>query len=327
MKTKWIQLWLLAVVSIMLVACNKEVEQATGSSEKITVNIATIGTNTLSVAKEAGFLEEEFAKVNADFDYTVHPSGPPINEGIASKRVDLAVIGEGAILGGANNGLDTKLISVSSDGLHGINNIIAHKDSGITNLKGLKGKQVAVGFGTSHHVFLLKVLDEVGLSADDLTLVNLASTDAHSAFQSGKLDAWVTADFFVGLEKANGAKLLVTAKDYNIYSPTFYVARGEFAKQHPEIVEAYLKALNRAIELENTDYDEYITLAAKSANQEVEAVKALDTIENKNEAPSEKLIEQFQQSAGILTELGFIENEVDVASLVDESFIQKVNKP
>ena len=327
MIKKFTQLFLFALLSILLIACGDETDKVTSAtSEKIVVNIANLGYSTLNVAKEAGYLEEEFAKHNATFEYSIHQAGPPINEGIASKRIDLGVLGEGAVLGGANNNLDTKLISLASDGLTGINSIIATKDSGVTKLEDLKGKKIAVNFGTSHQVFLLKVLNEVGLSVEDVNLVNLTITDAHPAFQTNQVDAWVTADLYANIEAANGAELLANGETFSLYSPTFYIARGEFAKEHPELVEAYLRAIDRAIELKKTDNEKYLQLAAKAANQEIESIKATDTTVLTNEKASDDLIEQFQDSTGILQELEYITKDVNIKSLIDTTYIDNVRK-
>lgn len=121
----------MALLTVLLIACGNEESngsvEGASAEENVVVSIANLGLSPLNVAKDAGFLEEELSKHNATFDYSVHQAGPPINEGIASKRVDFAALGEGAVLGGANNKLDTKLISLAADGKKGINTIIATK--------------------------------------------------------------------------------------------------------------------------------------------------------------------------------------------------------
>ena len=323
------QLFLLALLTIVLIACGDEdskesVGEATAKGEKVVVNIANLGFSPLNVAKDAGFLEEELAKHNATFEYSVHQAGPPINEGIASKRVDFAALGEGAVLGGANNKLDTKLLSLAADGKKGINTIIATKKSGVKSVKDLKGKKIAVGFGTSNHVFLLKVLDQAGLSADDVTLVNLSIADGHPAFQTNQVDAWATVDLYANVEAANGAVALINAEQANLFSPTFYVARGEFAEKNSEIVKAILTAIDRAIELKQTDEEKYFEIAAKAASQEVQALKANETFEQLNEVPSEELLQQLQESAEILKDLEYVTSDIDVKSLVDTSYIEAI---
>ena len=323
---KWFVSLLLTALAIVLAACSNDGEgTASGSSsDPVKVNIATLSLPVALVANELGYFKEEFEKVNAEYEISLHTSGPPINEGIASKRVDLGILGEGAVVGGANNKLDTKIISVLSDGLKGINIIIATKESGIEKPEQLKGKKIAVAFGTSHHVFLLKILQEAGLTADDVNLVNLQIPDGHPAFQTNQVDAWVTADTYSKVEAPNGAVVIATPEASKLYSPMFYVARGEFAKQHPEIVEAYLKAIDRAVEFAKTDYDQFISVAAKAAGQDEQLVRLSDTNNAVNEAPSEELIQEFQKSTEILLELGYVEKEIDVEQLLDLSFINKI---
>ena len=313
----------IALLAILLTACGKDENSGNqaNNNEKVVVNIATLSLTPINVAKEVGYLEEELAKYNATFEYSVHQNGPPINEGIASKRVDFGSLGEGAILGGANNKLDTKLLSLATDGKRGINTIIATKQSGIQSLEQLKGKKIAVALGTSHHVFLLRALEKVGLTLDDVNIVNLSVTDAHPAFQTNQVDAWVTAEMYADLEKQKGAVLLTNGEELDVYSPTFYIARGEFAEKHPELVKAILKAIDRAIELKNTDPEKYYEIAAKVSGYDVSVIKANERYELLNEAPSEELLVQFQETAEIMKKLGYITNDIDVKSLVDTSFI------
>ncbi|MEK4251305.1 ABC transporter substrate-binding protein [Paenibacillus sp. FSL W7-1287] len=313
----------LIVISTLLAACSK-VNGSSGGDQLTAVRIANMNLSVLNVAREAGYLDEEFADYQVKIEWSQHPNGPPINEGIASKRIDLAVLGEGAIVGGANNDLDTVLISLASDGLVGVNSIIAHKDSGVQRIEDLQGKKVGVAVGTSHHVFLLKVLDKAGLSIDDIEVVNLAITDAHPAFQTGQIDAWVTADTYANIEAANGAVLITNAKEHQIYSPTFYIARGEFAQQHPEIVEAYLRAIDRAIDLAESDYDQFIEFAAKAASQEVERIKAYEFGVYQNEAPSDELLDQFQQSVEILKSLNYVNKDISIEKFIDTNYINKL---
>lgn len=331
MKKKFISPLFFLIISILLVACGSEDHISSGSAnerdnkEQLVVNVANMNLSVLNVIKEKGWLEEEFAALDATVEWSQHPNGPPINEGIASKRIDLSVLGEGAVIGGAKNKLDTKLISLVSDGLVGVNYLISQKDSDITSVTDLKGKKVGVGTGTSSHVFLLKILDDAGLTQADIEVVNLAIPDAYPAFQTGQLDAWVTSISYANLEIANGANLVATGEEYGLVSPSFYVARGEFAKEHPELVEAYLKVINRAVDFAKTDYEDFIATAAKAANVDIKTLKAYETGDYQNAEPSDEILEQLQESADILVNLGYIDKKVDIASSIDKTYIQKVS--
>lgn len=157
-----------------------------------------------------------------------------------------------------------------------------------------------------------------------MKVVNLAIPDAYPAFQTNQVDAWVTVGRYADIEEANGAVVLTSGEKLNISSPTFYVARGEFAKKHPELVKAILKAIDRAIELNKIDSDKYYEIAAKAAGYDISIIKSNESFDLLNEAPSKELLEQFQQSADIMKELGYITNDIDVVSLVDTSYISSI---
>lgn len=327
---------LLVIVSLLLLAaCNAATETNSGASgkqskknESYTVKIANLSLAPLNVAHEKGWIEEEFAKIGATVEFSNHTSGPPINEGIASKRVDLAVMGEGAVLGGANNNLDIKLLSIISAGRKGTNNIIVPKGSSIKDVRDLKGKQIGVMSGTSHHVFLLKALEKAGLRQADIKIVNLSLADAQPAFQTGKLDAWVTSEPYVTMEvQQNDAVVITTGEKEKVTSPIFALARGEFAKEHPEAVETFLKILDRVNQYQKDNYDDYIDTATKISGTDRALTEILTkNAEFENSPISTEILEDLQHSADILKELDYLNKKVDVKPYVDSSFIEKIKE-
>ena len=60
----------------------------------------------------------------------------------------------------------------------------------ITSIEELKGKKVAATLGTDPYIFLLRSLQEVGLSSKDLEIVNLQHSDGANALLTGQVDAW-----------------------------------------------------------------------------------------------------------------------------------------
>lgn len=69
--------------------------------------------------------------------------------------------------------------------------VLAGKNSGIKSVKELKGKKVAVGFGTTPYMFLSRQLSNNGLSIHDVEVVNTAA-DGPAMIASGQVDAVVT---------------------------------------------------------------------------------------------------------------------------------------
>lgn len=318
---------LVLVLSMLLTAACGQSASSKPDESGYTVRIGHMGFATLGVAKEKGWLDEEFAKIGAKVELMTFTSGPPINEGIASKRIDLAVLGEGAVLSALHNQLDIKLLSLMSKGQKGLNHIIVPKGSDIKSVADLKGKQIGVMLGTSLHVFLVKTLTKEGLSQSDVKLVNLAVTDAQPAFQTGQLDAWVAPDPMATMELANGATLIASGESERIASPTFYIARGAFAKEHPEAVEAYLRVIDRTNRFQQEHTEEFLDIATRISGQDrALAELTLAKGEYENSPITEDILSELQASADILRALGYLEKPVNVSTAVDSSFLNRISE-
>lgn len=119
---------------------------------------------------------------------------------------------------------------------------------GITSVSELKGKKVAVAFGTPSHTFLLWVLQAGDLQYKDVQIVQAPSAiDAASYFKAGKVDAAVvwSPDDEDCVKSVSGAKVLKSTKQASyIIADIFYVKR-KFLETHKKelrgLVEGWLK--------------------------------------------------------------------------------------
>lgn len=76
------------------------------------------------------------------------------------------------------------------DDSKGGDGLVARKE--IKTVKDLKGKQVAYGEGSVSQFFLGYLLQQNGMSFNDVVTVNMTADDAGAAFAAGKVDAAVT---------------------------------------------------------------------------------------------------------------------------------------
>ncbi len=67
--------------------------------------------------------------------------------------------------------------------------LVARKASGITDVAGLKGKTVATPFASTSHYSLLAALEQAGLKASDVKLIDLQPQPILAAWQRGDIDA------------------------------------------------------------------------------------------------------------------------------------------
>lgn len=129
-----------------------------------------------------------FQKYGLDVEIKVVNSGAESNEILASERADGGTLGLGTAVVSWSNG--QKLIPVAKyrDGAN-VYSIIARKGAGISSIKDLKGKKVAVTKGTDPETAFILALKAHGLSADDVSIINAKWADQAALLDRGDVDA------------------------------------------------------------------------------------------------------------------------------------------
>ncbi|WP_019914222.1 aliphatic sulfonate ABC transporter substrate-binding protein [Paenibacillus sp. HW567] len=289
----------------------------------VVVNIDASQMGPLLIAKEKGYFEEEFGKFGAKVEYQTLQSSSQFLEAIASDRLDFVRIGYIGTITGQAAKVGFTSISEGSDG--GGDGIIVPKGSSIQSIADLKGKKIGVTKGSSSWGLLLRALQSAGLSASDVQQINLQPDEAQPAFQSGQIDAWVIWEPFRSSQiNTQGAKLIAEGKGIGAFNPAYNIVRTKFAKQYPELVVAYLKAYERALEWQNSNLDEAITLLAGLKNLDEETVRvSLKNNVATNNPISDEATKNQQEVADILFNLGELKEKVDVSQVVDNSYIKQ----
>lgn len=215
---------------------------AWGQTAPVTVRIGyQPSSSVLQVGKAKGFYEKEMAKEGAKVEWIPFLSGPVMIEAAAGDRVDLLGVGNMPVLTARSGGIDIKVIAKAAFN-PATNAVLVRPDSPIKTLADLKGKKVAAQIGSSVHYFLYQLLTPLGLSIQDLQLVNLAGPDQGPALQSGAVDAIVLwMPYRTQLEKAGKARALADSAHVP-GSLSFYATRGAFGTANPALVEAFLRA-------------------------------------------------------------------------------------
>ena len=143
------------------------------------------GTGAQALLTAAGLLEGTQYKIT----WATFTSGPPMLQAVGAGSVDIGGVGNAPPVFAASAG--SKIMAVGALRANPRGSAILVPDSSpLTDVAQLKGKRIAVAQGSSAHYHLLTVLQKLGLSIKDVTVVNLQPADALSAFTSGHVDAW-----------------------------------------------------------------------------------------------------------------------------------------
>ncbi|MEY2239547.1 aliphatic sulfonate ABC transporter substrate-binding protein [Bacillus altitudinis] len=313
-------------ILLVLAGCGQAANGSEDKPKEVRIGIQQ-SLSPLLLAKEKGWFEQTFEKEGMKVKWVEFQSGPPQFEGLAANQLDFSQVGNSPVIAGQAAGIDFKEIGLSQDGLKA-NGILVNKNSENQKVEDLKGKKIAVAKGSSGFDFLYKVLDQAGLSAKDVQIIQLQPDEAISAFENGSVDAWSIWEPFLSLETIEkGAKLLVNGEATDLYSPGFTLVRTKFADEYPELVVQFLKVYDKAVKWQKDHQQEAITLYArlKQLDQKV-VTQVLNNTEPLNEPISKKIINDQQHTADFQYQTKAIQRKIDVNQVVDNSFIEKMLK-
>ena len=217
------------------------------------------------IATEKGWWQELGLKPG----FSTFPSGAPQVAAAASKSWDVGGIGSApATLGAVRVGLLT--IGITNDE-SAANLIMARGDQAEAILKNpasLKGKQLLLTTNSTGEYASLACLRKLGLAQTDMQIVNLNQAEIISAFASGTgMLAGVWAPNNYTLEQRAGARTVCTGKDAGAVVPGTLVVRGDYAKEHPDLVARYLAVYLRSIAWQRTHPKETVEYMKKFYNQ------------------------------------------------------------
>ena len=108
---------------------------------------------------------------------------------------------------------------------------------------------VAIELGGSDHLFLLKCLENAGLTTKDVNLVNMSTGDASNAFISGQVDAAAIWEPSLSMaQKETGGNILASTKDaeYEGLIPAVLATNGNALKTKREEIKKVMKAIKEA---------------------------------------------------------------------------------
>jgi len=273
------------------------------------------------VVKQKGWMEEELKKNGVAVKWASFAAGPPMNEALAAGEEDLGFMGDTPAIIARAAGQDTRIIALTSSAPKALALLVA-KNSTILSPKDLKGKKVAVVKGSYAHHLLVLVLQNNGLTVDDVQVVNLSHADIATALVKGEIDAGALWEpLITKLEDEGSAKVLVDGTGIK-QGVLVIVARNEFASKNSELVATFLKSYQRGLEFIQANPKEAAGLVAKEVNLTPEQL--LKVMAKFDYSPAIRLdaIKELKKSEEFMRDAGIIKTPVDIDAFVDLRYLQ-----
>ncbi|MDF7812993.1 aliphatic sulfonate ABC transporter substrate-binding protein [Hymenobacter sp. YC55] len=278
------------------------------------------------VLKQQGWLEKDLAKQNIKVEWVLSQGSNKALEFLNGSSIDFGSTAGAAALIGKANGNPLKSIYIYSKPEWTA--LCTGPKSTIKTVADLKGKRVAATRGTDPYIFLLRALDQAGLSEKDIELIPLQHPDGRAALEKGDVDAWAGLDpHMAKAELESGARLFYRNADFNSYG--VLNVREEFAKQNPALVDQVLAGYEKARQWAVEHPEELKkTLATEAKLNEAVAAKQLERTDLSNITFGPQQRSTISAAGDVLKKSGTIDQNVDinqtVSNLIDTQFAEKI---
>lgn len=285
----------------------------------------------------AGVERGTFSKGGLDVKVDVMPSGVEISNALASGSVDVGLFGTYPFLTAVARGVPVVLIghtwnSALKNPQSEILSVIARPgaDVPVGDLAKLKGKKVGVTRGAGGEPYIAGLLKQVGLSLDDVTLVNTAPSNMATALANKDADViaswepWPSA----ALTKVAGAYKVIYGGCQSCYDAGTVVTTKAVIKDKAQALNAFILGYAQAQAWARGHRDE----AAKIATRWIPGMDADTLILAFKTLPldvrlSKNTVEGFKEYAiPLLVSQKRVPQAFDPAPSVDNQFVAAAMK-
>lgn len=228
-------------------------DKAGESNELKVVRIATPGVDESGaatmqegalIAQKQGFMEEALNEIGYTAEYYGFATmGVGVNEALAAEEVDVALYGDFPAITYLAAGNEATIFGVNSSRIQ----LGVYATDEIQSVADLAGKKIGVTLGTNGFKYLVNLLEENGLSVDDVEIVN-ASSELASLFATGDIDAIAQSTLLFYSLAGQGAGHVLTVNEDSEELSSYYVALGRkpYLDENPDVAAAILKGLKKA---------------------------------------------------------------------------------
>ena len=287
------------------------------------------------VGRAQGSFQKAVGKKNK-IDWKLFNAGPAEIEALFAEAIDIAYIGPGPAINGYEKSKgDIQIIAGVTDA-GAI--FVSKKGVVIKDLKDLSGKKIAVPqFGNTQDLTLRNILSQNGLKdktkGGTVEIMQAANADILSLMQKGDIDAALVPEPWGSrLVKEAKANIILDYKEIfrkGKYTTAVVVVRAEFLKNHPQIVENFIRN-----HVDVTDYiNENPDMAKKIVNKQITELTKKGIPNDVLDAAFKRLtITNNPEKDSVLDFVkysvyeGFLKLEPDTKELFNLSILNKVLK-
>lgn len=270
-------------------------------------------------------------------------SGRDVNTAFAAGSIDIGLLGSAPTSVGISTGIPYQVFWIH-DVIGSAESLAVKNDSGIEKIEDLTGKTIATPFASTAHYSLLSALELAGVDPAGVKIIDLQPQDILAAWQRGDIDGAYVWYPVLGELLKDGKVITDSAKlaEQGALTADLGVVSAEFAEKYPDLVTAYIKALDKAVALYNSTPDEAaqaiadkLGITKEEALDQASQLIWLTAAEQTGEAylgtasAKGQLAETLLSTAEFLVEQGSIDQAAsleDFRNAINTTFIEAASK-
>lgn len=312
-------IFLSGILAITLINCKSE-----------TVFPFRVGSNiwpgyaTLYLARALGYYNGTRIKL---VDY---PSATEAVRAYRHEEIEAAALtmDEALVLASTNKNIRIIAIFNISDG----GDVILGKPD-IKTMNDLKGKRVGVESTSLGGFFLIRALEESGMSLEDINIVSLELSEHEQAYQNNQVDAIVT--FYPPKSKilAMGANLLFDSSQIPGEIVDVLIVNTDAIENSSQTIQTLINGHFKGLNYLRKKPEEASSIMAKRSQvspeeflRSLNGLKLPDLQENKDllSKNDASLIKAMEKLVKIMLDNKLLTNTVDIENILDDRFVQNV---
>ena len=310
-------------IILMIISCNLTLNSQPKLPPLRIVYDSWPGFSPLVIAKEKGFFAQQGVEVDIIYTKNSLDALPQFND----HKYDGIAIALGSILISSVNHPDISII-LACDVSDGADAVLANPK--ISRIRDLKGKRIGTRIGSFGELFITKMLDSEGMTADDVFFSDADGEEVIKQIKNGQIDAANAWEPFLSQGKKNGFNVLFSSKKTPGLIPDIIAINRDILKLRSQDIRAFIKAWFQGVNYLKKHPEDAKEIIAKKLSLEtdsisLEGIKLLDLEDNRQAFTPGNTTESLKYTTELyihfFTKKGMLNNPPNAEKLLDYSFL------
>ncbi|PHH46015.1 sigma-54-dependent Fis family transcriptional regulator [Pluralibacter gergoviae] len=223
-------------------APRREAAAVRGGDRELRIGYQRFGN--LGILKARQSLERAFAGLGVNVLWSEFPAGPQLLHALACRDIDFGTTGEAPPVFAQAGNSDLLYVAWEPPAPQSVAMVVPH-NSDIRSTADLRGRRIALNKGSNVHWLLVQILEEAGLTLDDVKVVYTPPKYPLTASDYLAVDAWMMWDPLLSDAELRGELRVVASGEGRVSNHQFYLARREYATQHRDVIARLLNELTQ----------------------------------------------------------------------------------